>query len=253
MMSTKALLSKNDASFLLEMIHASLSCATEQHLINLINDLKWLFPHEFAVCALHRTGALMDTSHFINVDFPSGWCSLYLARGFDKIDPIVLESAENGQGIQYWTDTYKKYDAGTARAFISSARDFRLKEGYSHGVRTPSGNKRSLFNFAGSSVSKHPRTELILKYIVPHLHQAFGRIVDGDKEKEHRSQAPLSSREKEVLNWVKDGKSTWEISSILSISTHTVQFHVKNIMGKLDVVSRPQAVAVALQNRLIGM
>jgi DNA-binding CsgD family transcriptional regulator len=55
------------------------------------------------------------------------------------------------------------------------------------------------------------------------------------------------------LNWVKDGKTSWEISLILSISTNTVQFHIKNIMWKLDVVSRPQAVAVALQTGLIGM
>ncbi len=195
----------------------------------------------------------MDTSHFVNVDFPSGWCSLYLAKGFDKIDPIVLESANNGHGIQYWTDTYKKYDAKTARAFISSAQDFRLKEGYSHGVRTPSGNKRTLFNFAGGSVSKHPRTELILKHIVPHLDQAFGRIVNVGKEKTNGIQAPLSSREREVLKWAKDGKNIWETSVILSISTNTVKFHLKNITEKLDVVNRTQAVAVALQTGLIGM
>ena len=129
--------------------------------------------------------------------------------------------------------------------------DFGLREGYSHGVRTLGGDKRSLFSFAGSSIDNHPRTELILGHIVPHLDQAFERIVGVGKEKTRRLCAELSSREKEILNWVKDGKSTWEISMILSISTNTVQFHMKNIMEKLQVVSRSQAVAVALQNGLL--
>lgn len=55
----------------------------------------------------------------------------------------------------------------------------------------------------------------------------------------------LSAREKEVLNWLKHGKSSWDISAILGISERTVNFHIYNIMKKLEVVNRPQAVAVA--------
>src|SRR5271157_5767602 len=64
--SMKDLLSKNDVSLLLEMIHSSLSCVTEEDLINLTNHLKSLFPYEFAVCALFRTEASIDENHFIN-------------------------------------------------------------------------------------------------------------------------------------------------------------------------------------------
>ena len=219
----KTLLSKSDASLLLWVIHSSLSCDTEEHLRDLTNHLKCLFPYEFAVCALLGTQASIDENHFINISFPPEWCSLYVAEGFDRTDPIVRESARNGNGIQYWTDTYRKYDA---RAFVSCARDFGLEKGYSHGVRAPGGHRRSLFSFAGGSVDKDPRTELILHYVVPHLDRAFQRIVGTGKRKTHRVSAELSSREREILNWVKDGKSTWEISAILSISTNTVQFHL---------------------------
>lgn len=247
--SIKHLLSKNDACLLLSLIYSSLSCAIEEDLINLINDLKWLFPHEFAACVLlHRSEALIDVSHSINVSYPPEWCSLYVSSGFDKSDPVVQEMARTGQGVQYWTDTYKKYDA---KAFVSCARDFGLREGYSHGVRTRNGDKRSFFSFAGSSLDKHPRTELILAHVVPHLDQALKRIVGVGKEKAAGLGVELSSRETEVLKWAKDGKNTWEISVILSISINTVKFHLRNIMEKLDVVSRTQAVAVALQDGLL--
>jgi PAS domain S-box-containing protein len=61
----------------------------------------------------------------------------------------------------------------------------------------------------------------------------------------------LSMREKEILCWVMQGKSTWDISTILKISERTVKFHVDNIMKKLSAVNRTQAVAIALREKLI--
>ena len=60
----------------------------------------------------------------------------------------------------------------------------------------------------------------------------------------------LSKREKEVLSWLKEGKSSWDIAAILNISERTVNFHVSNIMQKLNAVSRTQAVAVAIEKGL---
>jgi LuxR family transcriptional regulator, quorum-sensing system regulator CviR len=56
----------------------------------------------------------------------------------------------------------------------------------------------------------------------------------------------LSPRELEVLKWLTLGKSSWDISVILKISERTVNYHVTNIMKKLDVTSRLQAVSEAL-------
>jgi len=64
--------------------------------------------------------------------------------------------------------------------------------------------------------------------------------------------AALSLREKEVLNWLKKGKSSWEISTILNIGESTVNFHITNIMHKLNAVSRTQAVAIAIEQGLIN-
>lgn len=55
----------------------------------------------------------------------------------------------------------------------------------------------------------------------------------------------LSPRELEVLTWLRLGKTSWDISMILMISERTVNYHVNNIMRKLGVISRMQAVSVA--------
>ncbi len=55
----------------------------------------------------------------------------------------------------------------------------------------------------------------------------------------------LSPREREVLEWLRLGKTSWDISVILRISERTVNYHVQNIIHKLGVVNRMQAVSVA--------
>ncbi len=61
----------------------------------------------------------------------------------------------------------------------------------------------------------------------------------------------LTPREQEVLTWMAKGLSNPEIAQRLTISAVTVKFHVSNILSKLDVTSRTEAVAVAMQRNLI--
>jgi DNA-binding NarL/FixJ family response regulator len=62
---------------------------------------------------------------------------------------------------------------------------------------------------------------------------------------------PLTPRELEVLRSLTEGLSTREICDRLLISPSTLRTHVQNIMGKLRVHSKLEAVAVALRLRLV--
>lgn len=67
------------------------------------------------------------------------------------------------------------------------------------------------------------------------------------------SNIELKVRESEVLEWAMLGKSSAEIAIILSISESTVNFHFNNLYKKLNVTSRTQAVAKAIQYGLISV
>lgn len=63
----------------------------------------------------------------------------------------------------------------------------------------------------------------------------------------------LTSREVEVLQLVSEGLRNKEIGATLGITEGTVQIHVKNIFGKLNVNDRTGAVQIAVRRGLIQM
>ena len=62
---------------------------------------------------------------------------------------------------------------------------------------------------------------------------------------------PLTGREMEVLQLLAEGLPNKIIANKLSITDHTVKFHVNAIMGKLGVQSRTEAVVRATKLGLI--
>jgi DNA-binding NarL/FixJ family response regulator len=61
----------------------------------------------------------------------------------------------------------------------------------------------------------------------------------------------LTLREREVLEMMSEGFSNKEIAAQLSISAHTVKFHISSILGKLGASSRTEATTIGLRRGLI--
>ena len=57
--------------------------------------------------------------------------------------------------------------------------------------------------------------------------------------------AVLNPREREVLDLLAAGRRNREIADALTVTVHTVKFHVANVLRKLDVATRGEAAAVA--------
>jgi len=61
---------------------------------------------------------------------------------------------------------------------------------------------------------------------------------------------PLTPRESEVLQMLASGLANKEIAARLTISEHTVKFHVASILGKLGAGSRTEAVSLGIRRGL---
>lgn len=78
----------------------------------------------------------------------------------------------------------------------------------------------------------------------------FARKITGDKQPDERN-GELSDREKDVLRLVAEGMTNRDIGGRLNLSENTIKYHLKNIMQKLHLKNRAQAVAFALQSGML--
>jgi DNA-binding NarL/FixJ family response regulator len=83
-------------------------------------------------------------------------------------------------------------------------------------------------------------TEVLLK----HLDSPSGTPVLGSKGR-------LTSREREIVQLLSEGKSSKEVASVLDISVKTAETHRANIMRKLEIHSVAGLVRYAVRNQLV--
>lgn len=241
-------MSKRDAVSLLELIHAGTKCNDISTFNNLMKKLGNIISYDYACCELARFGKehIVDTMVLHNIGFPDEYLGMYQRDGWRRIDPIQKDVVSQS-GARYWADIFRKNNP--PKWMHAAALDFRVKDGYTQAVWDRQKGTGSLFYFSGNIRKRDERTEAVLGLVIPHLHQAFTKIL----KESCTVGACLSAREKEILSWLKKGKTTWDISVLLGISERTVKFHISNIMKKLDAATRAHAVAIAIEQGLVDI
>lgn len=239
-----------DALTLLEIIQTCLSCTTEDDFMGLFTKIHTLFPFDFALALLgyHDARHGLVATGCTNISFPDEWLREYNTRKYLQLDSIVRENFTSYE-VQNWPVNRKALYR--KKEITSLGMDFGLRECLTHGSSpSPASRTGSMFCFAGPTMEFDTRITAILDHLVPHLHLALSRV--RERCGSDTGNVRLSAREREVLDWLKHGKSSWEISVILGISERTVNYHVYNVMGKLEARNRPQALAVATGLGLIS-
>lgn len=208
-----------------------------------------LFGFDTFVYAL-RVPEYFASSKLVIVDgYPASWVNHYFECSFYDIDPVMEYSKKHIIPIE-WRNL--RIDNGSMQeTMMNEARAFGVKSGVTMPIHSPHG-ELGVLSFALDRDAPHANeiTTHSMPYIqllASHTHEALRRIcglVDGDGQ-------PLTQREKECLKWAADGKSAWEIGSILHISERTVNFHLNNIVQKLGVTNRQHAVAKATLRGII--
>lgn len=238
--------SKKELTDILDVIQTSLSCKTEEDFGFLMEKAKGVLAGEYGICGLgiYDEKGLIDAKTIINSSYPKAWLSVYQEKQLYFIDPIVIEQYKSS-GTQFWKDTYRKYRGRNTLDFIHNASAFGLKYGISSGIKSSSKGVGSIITFSNSNDYFKEHQKAIMDILAPHLHQALVRIY---KHLNIEGPLHLTERETEIIHWIKEGKTNWEISMILNISERTVKFHLNNIKEKLGAVSKFHAVAILMEN-----
>ncbi|MBS0363311.1 MAG: hypothetical protein JSR98_18195 [Proteobacteria bacterium] len=77
------------------------------------------------------------------------------------------------------------------------------------------------------------------------------RLISFAAPEPDEAEVRLTPRERNVLGWIAEGKSDWEISVILGVSETTVRSHADSARRKLGAVTRAHAIARLAAARMI--
>lgn len=194
--------------------------------------------------------SLVRPQTFIISGYPEDWWTRYQERNYISIDPVLKHTTGRQTVPLDWDEVAPDAhaDSERVRTFMHEAADFGLAAGVSFPVHGREG-EYAIFSLATRDQHDAARPRIMesmpfVQLLAGYIHEAARRVFERGELMLARPE--LTSREKECLLWVAEGKSSWDTGMILGISERTVLFHLHNAAGKLNVSTRSQAVARAV-------
>jgi DNA-binding CsgD family transcriptional regulator len=181
-------------------------------------------------------------------NYPQGWRERYASQGYLKADPTVLHGRQSQKPL-IWSDNVFE----PARKLWEEARSFGLCVGWAQSSLDAVG----VGGMLTLSRPHDPLTsaelesqEIKMRWLVNIAHLSLSRIFN--QKVVGQRQPDLTGREIEILKWTGDGKTSGEISDLLSVSENTVKFHIKNAVAKLQTANKTAAVVRAAMLGLLN-
>ena len=172
---------------------------------------------------------------------------------FDKLVGLALDSWQHGGQMP------KAFSSGGSGSGLCPVgqllKRFSIGHSMAHGTREFPGDSSGFFVFLNMPEAPGRRHVYFAQMLMPYLHTTLHRMLTQEKnapELPVRFNTRLSSREAQVISLVRDGMTNQQIAERLELSPLTIKNHVQNILRKLDVSNRAQAVAKAVKARLIS-
>lgn len=199
--------------------------------------------HAFLMTRLPARTERIDP-YILVKSWPHAWLSRYSRLGYYAHDPVAQNCFATLEPFIWSRANWDGCDPQLARRVMNEACDFDLRDGVMVPMHDLSGRQASL-SLAARTLDLPPSG---LKAI--HLVGLYA-FASADE----RSCVPprLSPREREVLSWTAQGKSTWDVGEILGVSQQTVATHLKNAKVKLDGTTVTHTVVQALRRREITL
>ncbi|WP_423391440.1 autoinducer binding domain-containing protein [Burkholderia sp. LMG 21824] len=173
-------------------------------------------------------------------NYPKAWQDHYKEKGYIAIDPTIKACRQSGRPV-IWSDELFQ----SAPAMWEEAQAHDLRVGWAQVVMDKSGTGGMLT----LARSREPLTAAELeandtkrRWLAHITHLVMSTSVLNQTAS---ATANLTEREIEVLRWAADGKTSADISAILTISDNTVNFHIKNAVAKLGAANKTAAVVKA--------
>lgn len=188
-----------------------------------------------------------DSRSYFWTNLPSEWVQAYEANAYIEVDPRITETADRTAPFVW--DSAKLRSNPRLRQFFDHAGQYGVRSGVVCAFCDPSRSRMGfMFN---SSISPVPpeRSEMIaqllgtLMLFAARFHDIFMANFVAKGIPSVLRGRPLSPRERQCLTMAAKGLTSSDIGLKLGITERTANFHFSNIITKLDVLNRQEAIA----------
>ncbi len=179
--------------------------------------------------------------------WPMGWFEIYSKEDYVRVDPVIRLCRNTVQPFEWSEAPFDRDREPRAAEVMDRATDFRMKDGFCLPIHGISGYE-ACFSMSGVNLDLSSRTKPALHLMAMY---AFERTRQLLNPLPCRGADLLTPREREALMWAAAGKSAADTGDILGITERTVTAHIASACQKLDATNKTQAVARAMQYRLI--
>ncbi len=194
-----------------------------------------------------------DEDHKLSdLDLVSNWPE-FLIADYDKNNlldqsPIISHLRSSTEPLQYEIEKINAERAdGKADLAIELFKSHGIVGGAYFSVHLANGRLGAV-NFSGSGNQPDHQQLVELNYLANLLYSKIHEIRKSDDELDFG----LKKNEINCLKWTSQGKTSWEIASIMGLSEHTVNHYLTSAAQKLDTSNRTHAVSKALRLKIIA-
>lgn len=230
----------DDTNNSLALVEDVWAARTRSDIMDILARATQLFGYDgFLFAPLRGVNETLCQSETYN-NWPEEWRSEYTEQGFGALDPHLrlLRLAKR----PYFWDRHL-IDCPNYAYLASRSAAYGLSSGVMVPARVNQDHMASLsFHSGRIDANEDPRPILALQLLAEALaHKCPPRDVQIAK---CQATQALSHVQTDILKWIHMGKTNWEISVITAMSYRTINYHVSEILRKLDVTNRLQAAAV---------
>ncbi|CAI1622478.1 Regulatory protein SdiA [Serratia liquefaciens] len=184
----------------------------------------------------------------IEGNYPAQYLEDYRKLRIYLQDPMI-EQAHHSTLQFYWDEPFYR---DKPELWWRMAQ-YGIREGWSQSVKDCYG-RLGILTFAGKSIpTQSPqagaRNETFFLWLAQTAHKTLREALISVNDEAIKD--VLTLREKDILRWCSEGKTSEETALLMGLSERTVNFHIGNSIKKLSVANKTAATAKAVYLQLI--
>lgn len=228
-----------------ETIQQLLEERDPKKLINRAAEMVQALDMDYLGLSLHLHIAAHSPQVVLYNNYPPEWNARYQQGNFFTIDPVVSKCHKTLKPLVWSDELFQE---------VPHLREAATQHGITHGWTQSVFDQRhnesqlSVCRSSGAvGVEEVYEKGSLVMWLCSTLHAALSEY-----HLEKFSPTPhLSERELEVLKWSAAGKTASDVATILSLSTSTVNFHIRSVIGKTNAANKASAIAIVARQGLL--